>query len=88
MVEMPDLKTQFEISAAEAQSLPTKPDNSTLLKLYAFYKQATVGDLNSKRPGFMDPVGQAKYDAWQRIKGMKKEVAMQAYIDLVKKLKS
>jgi acyl-CoA-binding protein len=85
---MPDLKTIFELSAKEAQSLPKKPDNNTLLKLYAFYKQATVGDVSGNRPGFMDPVGQAKYDAWQGTKGMKKDAAMQAYIDLVNKLKS
>jgi acyl-CoA-binding protein len=84
---MSDLKTQFEKAAQEAQKLPKKPDNDTLLRLYALYKQATVGDVSGKRPGFMDMVGQAKYDAWAKVKGTSKDAAMQAYIDLVNKLK-
>jgi acyl-CoA-binding protein len=84
---MNDLKSRFEAAAQEAQRLPKKPDNQTLLQLYAFYKQASVGDISGKRPGFMDMVGQAKYDAWSKMKGMTKEDAMQAYIDLVEKLK-
>ena len=83
-----DLKAQFEKAAQEAQKLPKKPDNSTLLKLYAHYKQATAGDVSGKRPGFADMVGQAKFDAWGKLKGMSKETAMQAYIELVKKLKA
>lgn len=83
---MSDLKAQFEKAAQEAQQLPHKPDNDTLLRLYALYKQATAGDVTGKRPGFMDMIGQAKYDAWAKVKGSSKEAAMQAYIDLVKKL--
>jgi acyl-CoA-binding protein len=86
-VRMSDLKSQFEKAAQEAQKLPKKPDNDTLLRLYALYKQATVGDVSGKRPGFMDMVGQAKYDAWAKVKGTSKESAMQSYIDLVNKLK-
>ncbi len=85
---MSDLQTQFEQAAQEAQQLPKKPDNQTLLKLYALYKQATQGNVSSKRPGFTDPVGRAKYDAWAKIKGTSKDAAMQAYIDLVARLKS
>jgi acyl-CoA-binding protein len=84
---MSDLKIEFEKAAQEAQKLPKKPDNDSLLRLYAFYKQATVGDVSGKRPGFMDMVGQAKYDAWAKVKGSSKDAAMQAYIDLVNKLK-
>lgn len=82
-----DLKTRFDQAAQEAQRLP-KPDNDTLLQLYAFYKQATSGDVNIKRPGGFDMVGKAKWDAWARLKGKSKEAAMQSYIDLVDRLKS
>ncbi len=85
---MSDLKAAFEKASGEAQHLPQKPDNATLLQLYAYYKQATLGDVSGKRPGFMDLVGQAKYDAWAKHKGMSKDAAMQAYVDLVAKLKS
>ena len=85
---MSDLKAQFEKAAQDVQRLSKKPDNDTLLRLYALYKQATVGDVSGKRPGFMDMVGQAKYDAWAKVKGNSKEAAMQSYIDLVNELRS
>lgn len=84
---MADLKTQFETAAQEAQKLPSRPDNDTLLKLYALYKQATVGDVSGKRPGVTDFVGRAKYDAWAKLKGTASDAAMQSYIDLVVSLK-
>ncbi len=83
---MSDLISQFESAAQAVQLLPRKPDNETLLKLYALYKQSTVGDASGKRPGFTDPVGRAKYDAWEKFKGKSKEQAMQQYIDLVNTL--
>ena len=83
---MTDLQAQFEAAATAAQTLPSRPDNETLLKLYALYKQATVGDVQGKRPGFTNPVGRAKYDAWKKEAGMSVEDAMQEYIDLVNHL--
>lgn len=83
---MSDLISQFESAAQAVQLLPRKPDNETLLELYALYKQSTVGDASGKRPGFTDPVGRAKYDAWEKFKGKSKEQAMHQYIDLVNTL--
>jgi diazepam-binding inhibitor (GABA receptor modulator, acyl-CoA-binding protein) len=84
---MTDLKTSFEKAAQEAQSLSSRPDNDTLLKLYALYKQATKGDVQGKRPGMLDMVGRAKYDAWTALRGKSSETAMQEYINLVESLK-
>ena len=84
---MADLTAQFEAAAQEAQKLPSRPDNDNLLKLYAFYKQATTGDVSGSRPGFTDFVGRAKYDAWAKLKGTTKGAAMRSYIDLVASLK-
>lgn len=84
---MSDLAQQFEAAARAAQSLAQKPDNQTLLQLYALYKQASNGDAGNKRPGFGDFVGQAKYDAWSKLKGTSRESAMQQYIALVSRLK-
>ena len=83
---MTDLRSQFESAAQAVQRLPKKPDNETLLKLYALYKQSTAGDASGKRPGFTDPVGRAKYDAWDKLKGTSQDQAMQRYIDLVNTL--
>ncbi len=84
---MAKLKTQFDKAVAESKSLPEKPDNNTLLKIYALYKQATAGDVEGKRPGFTDMVGRAKYDAWAGVKGKSKDAAMQEYVDLIESLK-
>lgn len=83
---MANLKTAFEAAVAASKQLPEKPDNMTLLKIYALYKQATAGDADGKRPGFTDMVGRAKYDAWAAVKGQSSDEAMQAYVDLIESL--
>ena len=85
---MDDLQSRFTAAAEEAQRLPYKPDNDTLLRLYGLYKQATQGDVSGKRPGFTNPVGRAKHDAWKRLRGKSTTAAMQEYVDLVEKLKA
>lgn len=84
---MSDLQARFEKARDESKNLPERPDNMTLLQLYALYKQGSVGDVEGKRPGFTDMVERAKYDAWAMAKGKTKEEAMQAYIDLIESLK-
>ena len=84
---MADLKTTFEKAVADSKGLPEKPDNATLLQLYALYKQASSGDADGKRPGFTDMVGRAKWDAWNAIKGKDANTAMQEYVDLIESLK-
>jgi diazepam-binding inhibitor (GABA receptor modulating acyl-CoA-binding protein) len=69
---MADLKATFEKAVAESKQLPEKPDNMTLLKIYALYKQATEGDVEGKRPGFTDMVGRAKFDAWADAEGQER----------------
>ena len=83
---MPDLQTKFEAAVANSKNLSERPDNMTLLKLYALYKQASAGDNNEKKPGFTDMVGRAKWDAWNALKGTASPVAMQQYIDLIESL--
>lgn len=79
-----------EADFAEAQervkSLSKRPGSEDLLKLYSLFKQATAGDAAGKRPGMLDPVGRAKYDAWTARKGMDRAAAMQAYVELVARL--
>lgn len=84
---MSDLKAKFEQAVADSKNLPERPDNQTLLKLYALFKQATTGDVEGKRPGFTDMVGRAKWDAWNEIKGIGKEDAMKQYVSLIEDLK-
>jgi acyl-CoA-binding protein len=84
---MANLKAAFEQAVADSKNLPDKPDNMTLLKIYALYKQSSAGDVDGKRPGFTDMVGRAKYDAWAGVKGKSKDEAMQEYVDLIESLK-
>ncbi len=84
---MSQLQTTFDAAVAASKQLPEKPDNMTLLKIYALYKQATAGDAEGKRPGFTDMVGRAKYDAWAAMKDKSKDDAMQEYVDLIESLK-
>lgn len=84
---MADLRAQFEQAVADSKNLSERPDNMTLLKLYALYKQATGGDVDGKRPGFTDMVGRAKWDAWNELKGTSGDDAMKQYIALVEGLK-
>ena len=84
---MSNLQEQFENAVAESKNLSERPDNSTLLQLYALYKQGTSGDAGGERPGLGDLIGRAKYDAWAKIAGTSKEQAMQQYVDLIEALK-
>jgi diazepam-binding inhibitor (GABA receptor modulating acyl-CoA-binding protein) len=81
------LQEQFAQAQADSKNLSERPDNMTLLKIYALFKQASTGDAEGKRPGFTDMVGRAKWDAWDAIKGTSKDDAMQQYIDLIEELK-
>ena len=80
---MSDLTTKFEAAVANSKNLSERPDNATLLKIYALYKQGSVGDNTEKKPGFTDMVGRAKWDAWNGLKGTQSKDAMQQYIDLI-----
>lgn len=81
------LEQRFEAATAASRTLKKAPDNDTLLALYSFYKQASGGDVTGERPGALDMVGRAKYDAWAKKKGMGRDAAMQGYADLVDELR-
>lgn len=84
---MSDLNAAFEAAVANSKNLSERPDNATLLKIYALYKQGTAGDNAEKKPGFSDMVGRAKWDAWNNLKGTAPDDAKQQYIDLIESLR-
>jgi acyl-CoA-binding protein len=81
------LQEQFAQAQIDSKNLSERPDNMTLLKIYALFKQGSTGDVTGERPGFTDMVGRAKYDAWAALKGTSQEDAMQQYVDLIEDLK-
>jgi len=85
---MTDIDTQFAQAQQDVTQLPERPGNLTLLRLYALFKQASVGDVHGDKPGFTDIVGKYKYDAWAALKGTAQDAAKQQYVELVESLKS
>ncbi|MCK9365795.1 MAG: acyl-CoA-binding protein [Metallibacterium scheffleri] len=83
---MADLEQQFLAATEAIKKLGERPDNDTLLKLYALYKQGSVGDVDGPKPGFFDFVGTAKYEAWAKLKGTARDAAQSKYIELVHSL--
>ena len=84
---MSDLQAAFDAAVKNSTSLSERPDNATLLKIYALYKQATEGDNEAKKPSFTDMVGRAKWDAWAKLEGTTPDEAKQQYIDLIESLR-
>lgn len=83
---MSSLQERFAQAQLDVNRLSSRPDNDTMLKLYALFKQATKGDASGERPGGFDFVAVAKFDAWKAVKGTAADAAMQKYVDLVKSL--
>lgn len=84
---MSDFEERFAQAARDVKQLDERPDNHTLLKLYALYKQGSEGDVTGEKPGFFDFVGTAKYEAWEKLQGMPMEEARQKYVGLVDSLR-
>lgn len=83
---MSDLATRFDAAVAQSKDLSERPDNVTLLKIYALYKQASIGDNGEPKPGMTDLVGRAKWDAWNKLKGTAQDGAKEQYIALIESL--
>lgn len=81
------LQEQFDQAVTDSKNLPDRPDNLTLLKIYGLFKQASGGDATGEQPGITDFVARAKWDAWNNLKGLSRDEAMQQYVDLVNDLK-
>ncbi|XP_058835749.1 acyl-CoA-binding protein [Topomyia yanbarensis] len=76
----------FEQAVENAKILKVTPPDADLLIIYGLYKQATVGDCNTAKPGMLDFKGKAKWEAWNGRKGMSQDEAKQAYVDKVAQL--
>ena len=81
------LEEQFAQAQLDSKNLSERPDNMTLLKIYALFKQGSAGDATGDRPGMTDFVGRAKFDAWTALQGTSQDEAKQQYIDLIEGLK-
>ncbi|XP_051014768.1 acyl-CoA-binding domain-containing protein 4 [Acomys russatus] len=86
--EEPDCHIQFQAAVSVIQNLPKngsyRPSYEEMLRFYSYYKQATMGPCLVPRPGFWDPIGRYKWDAWNSLGKMSREEAMSAYISEMK----
>lgn len=85
---MSAVNDRFAQAQEDVKKLAKRPDNDTMLKLYALFKQATQGDAEGDGPGGFDFVGRAKFDAWSKMKGTPPEQAMRRYVELVDSLRN
>ncbi|CAL8340462.1 unnamed protein product [Boreogadus saida] len=85
---MADLKAQFDAAAAEVKQLKSKPEDAEMLKIYALFKQASMGDNSTAFPGMFDFTGKAKWNAWDAEKGKSQDDAKTEYIAKVEELKT
>ncbi|XP_046794268.1 enoyl-CoA delta isomerase 2 isoform X2 [Gallus gallus] len=76
----------FEKAQEQLKLLKNDPGNETKLKLYALFKQATEGPCNSPKPGMLDFVKKAKWDAWNSLGSLSQDNARQEYTKLVSSL--
>ncbi|KAM6175192.1 acyl-CoA-binding domain-containing protein 4 isoform 2-T2 [Erethizon dorsatum] len=80
----PACREQFRAAVSVIQSLPRtgsyRPSYEEMLRFYSYYKQATLGPCLAPRPGFWDPIGRYKWDAWHSLGRMSREEAMSAYV--------
>ena len=77
---------KFQKACSEVEKNSTKISQSTLLKLYSYYKQATEGTATGERPGLMSLRSRAKYDGWKALGRMSSEEAKGNYIRVVSEL--
>ena len=80
------LAAAFAQAQIDVKTLTKRPSNEDMLALYASFKQASAGDVSGSRPGMLDMINRAKYDAWAGLKGKSSDAAMQMYVDKVKAL--
>ncbi|XP_015710037.1 enoyl-CoA delta isomerase 2, mitochondrial isoform X1 [Coturnix japonica] len=79
---------EFEKAQEQLKLLKNDPGNEAKLKLYALFKQATEGPCNSPKPGMLDFVKKAKWDAWNSLGNLSQDNARQEYAKLVSSLVS
>ncbi|XP_069586819.1 enoyl-CoA delta isomerase 2-like isoform X1 [Ranitomeya imitator] len=76
----------FEKAQNDLKTLKKDPGNDIKLKLYALFKQATQGSCNTPKPGLLDFVNKAKWDAWKAVGSLSQDDARKSYVELVSNL--
>ncbi|MES1922499.1 hypothetical protein MHBO_004017 [Bonamia ostreae] len=85
-----DIEKKFKKAEEHVRNLPKSgpfsPSREQKLKMYSFFKQATIGDNKEKKPWAIQIEKSLKWGAWKKLEGMDKEKAMEQYVLLLKQL--
>nr|CAD2124120.1 unnamed protein product [Meloidogyne enterolobii] len=76
----------FDKAVSDLKNLSKEPNDEIKLELYGLFKQASTGDVKGEKPGMLDFVGRAKYDSWNKNKGLSMDEAKLKYIEIINKL--
>ena len=76
------MEETFKMSIDLIKTLSEKCNNDELISVYKYYKQAKFGDINIKKPFIFNLKENTKWEAWNSVKGLSKEEAMNEYINL------
>ena len=82
-----EIVKNFEYAVQQVKTNDNKSNTRSLpdevkLKFYALYKQATVGKCNISKPWMIQVTECAKWEAWDSLGSMSKEIAMKRYYKL------
>ncbi|KAF9974342.1 hypothetical protein BGZ73_002261 [Actinomortierella ambigua] len=80
------VSTELQAAVDKYESFSRQPKDTERLELYGLYKQAALGDNDTKKPSMFDIVAKYKWEAWMSRKGMAQDEAERLFIALVDKL--
>ncbi|MBI5091431.1 MAG: acyl-CoA-binding protein [Candidatus Hydrogenedentes bacterium] len=83
-----DISAEFTQASEAVKKLSSAPDSATMLTLYGLFKQGSLGNCAGERPGMLDFVARAKFDAWKALDGISQDDAKRQYVELVQSLQA
>lgn len=82
-----EINEAFGKAQEQVKGLSGRMNNEELLNFYGLYKQSTIGDINTTKPGYFNVSKEdKKWNAWNDNKGMIEMAAKKKYVTLAKEL--
>lgn len=82
-MEEKDLDTLFHEAYEKASNLTQPLPQDVMLRLYAYYKQATIGQANPMYQHSFDLRNAFKMNAWMQVRHLEPDEAKKLYIEIV-----
>jgi len=80
------LDIQFEEAYEKASNMTDALPQDVMLRIYAYYKQATQGTIHADRMGSVDLRNAFKTNAWMQISHLSSDEAKRLYIETIDSL--